>query len=192
MARVMLLGDSIRRSYQALVTEALAREGHLVWGPDENGQFSLYTLASLPRWLAAFEKPDVVHWNNGLHDIGHNPNRAPVQMPIEVYAANLRFIGRQLRSTGARVVWATSTPVHPARPFRHDQWAWRNGEIDAYNDAARKVMAEQRIPVNDLHAVVAADPDGLLSGDQLHLSEAGQVACADAVAAAVRRALATR
>lgn len=192
MARVMLLGDSIRCSYQALVTEALAKDGHQVWGPDENCQFSLYTLASLPRWLAAFEKPDVVHWNNGLHDVGHNPNRAPVQMPIEVYAANLRFIGRQLRSTGARVVWATTTPVHPARPFRHDQWAWRNSEIDAYNEVARKAMAEQQIPVDDLHAVVSADPEGLLSDDQLHLSEAGQHACADAAAAVVARVLAAR
>ena len=52
-------------------------------------------------WLGLFPDPDVVHWNNGLLDIGHNPNRAPMQMPLEVYAGNLRFIGRMLLTTGA-------------------------------------------------------------------------------------------
>ena len=186
MSKVMLLGDSIRMSYQGLVTQTLSADGHQVWGPPENCQFSLYTLASLGGWLTQFPDPDVVHWNNGLHDIGHNPNRAPVQMPIDVYAANLDFIGRQLLDTGAAVVFATNTPVHPDRPFRDDQWSWRNDEIDAYNAAARDVMTELGVPINDLHALIGADPDALLSDDQLHLSEAGQKICAAAVATAVR------
>lgn len=189
MSRVMLLGDSIRMSYQGLVAEALVADGHEVWGPPENCQFSLFTLASLGRWLTAFPNPDIVHWNNGLHDIGHNPNRAPVQMPIEVYASNLGFIGGELAAAGASVLFATSTPVHPGRPFRNDSWSWRNEEIDAYNAAARLVMTDLGIAVNDLHAVVSGDYDGLLSADQLHLSEAGQQACADAVATAIRSRL---
>ena len=71
MSKVMLLGDSIRMSYQGLVAETLSADGHQVWGPPENCQFSLYTLASLGGWLTQFPDPDVVHWNNGLHDIGH-------------------------------------------------------------------------------------------------------------------------
>lgn len=189
MSRVMLLGDSIRMSYQDLVSEALLTDGHQVWGPPENCQFSLYTLASLERWLTEFPDPDVVHWNNGLHDVGHNPNRAPVQMPIEGYAANLGFIGRRLLATSAAVVFATSTPVHSDRPFREDQWSWRNDEIDAYNAVAREVMTDLEVPLNDLHALVCADPDALLSDDQLHLSETGQQACAGAVVAAVRARL---
>ena len=107
-------------------------------------------------------------------------------MPLEVYAGNLGFIGKYLLETGARVVFASSTPVHPDRPFRDDQWSWRNEEIDIYNDAARSVMAELEIPINELHAVVAADVDRLLSADQLHLSDEGKQACADAVCAAIR------
>jgi isoamyl acetate esterase len=185
MSRVMLLGDSIRMSYEGKVTEILAEDGHEVWGPPENCQFSLYTLASLGRWLTAFPDPDIVHWNNGLHDIGHNPNRAPVQMPIEVYAGNLEFIGRHLAALGIPTLFATNTPVHPERPFHTDTWSWRNEEIDAYNTAARVVMTDLGIPINDLHAVVSADCGTLLSEDQLHLSEAGQQACAAAVATAV-------
>ena len=186
MARIMLIGDSIRNSYEPLVRDALGAEGHEVFGAPGNSQFTLYTLASLGTWLSQFENPDIVHWNNGLHDIGHNPQRAPQQMPLEVYAGNLGFIGKYLLETGARVVFASSTPVHPDRPFRDDQWSWRNEEIDVYNDAARSAMAELEIPINELHAVVAADVDRLLSADQLHLSDEGKQACADAVCAAIR------
>ncbi len=191
MARVLLIGDSIRMSYEPFVSQALGADGHEIWGAPGNSQFTLYTLASLGSWLGQFDKPDVVHWNNGLHDVGHNPNRAPRQMPLEVYAGNLRFIGRQLLATGGRVVFASSTPVHPERPFRDDQWSWRNEEIDAYNEAARAVMAELEIPVNELHGVVNADVERLLSEDQLHLSDRGKQACADAVCAAIRRQLAS-
>jgi lysophospholipase L1-like esterase len=186
MSRLMLIGDSIRMSYQSFVAETLTPEGHEVWGPTENCQFSLYTLASLGRWLTDFPDPTVIHWNNGLHDIGHNPFRAPVQMPLDVYAGNLGFIARHLQTTGARIIFALNTPVHADRPFRDDTWSWRNDEIDAYNQAAREVMTEYEIPLNDLHAVVATAPDTLLAEDQLHLSEAGQRACARQVADAIR------
>ncbi|MFC1526061.1 SGNH/GDSL hydrolase family protein [Candidatus Latescibacterota bacterium] len=188
MKKVMLLGDSIRMSYQPLVAQRLEGQAQ-VWGPAENCQFSLYTLSALPRWLGEFQSPDVVHWNNGIHDVGHNPNRAPVQMPLEVYRANVQFILAQLQAARARVIWATSTPVHPQRPRREDQWSWCNQEIDAYNAAALEVMAEHDITVNDLHGLVAADPDRYLSEDQLHLSEAGQERCAEAVAGAVAECL---
>ena len=189
MARIMLIGDSIRMSYEPLVDATLSTEGHEVFGAPGNSQFTLYTLASLGPWLAEFPDPEVVHWNNGLHDIGHNPNRAPVQMPLDVYSGNLRFIARHLLTTGARICFASSTPVHPERPFRDDQWSWRNDEIDAYNDAARLVMSELGIPVNELHKVVGDDVGRYLSDDQLHLSDEGKQTCADAVCAAIREQL---
>jgi len=183
--KVLLLGDSIRMSYQPIVAEILRDVAEVV-GPSDNCQFSLYTLSSLQRWFDELGRPDVVHWNNGIHDAGHNPNRSPVQIPLDVYAKNIEFILRQLLETGARVVWATTTPVHPARPFYDDQWAWRNEEIDRYNAAALEIMGRYGIPVNDLHSIVMSNPDRLLSEDQLHLSEEGQRKCAEAVAAAVR------
>ena len=68
---------------------------------------------------------------------------------------------------------------------------WRNEEIDAYNDAARLVMTELEIPINELHTLVASDVGRLLSSDQLHLSDAGQQTCAEAVCAAIRTHLPT-
>jgi hypothetical protein len=186
--KVLLLGDSIRMSYQNLVAQALEDVAEVV-APEENCQYSLYTLSSLHRWLNRFGTPDIVHWNNGLHDCGHNPRRSPVQIPLEMYVANLGFTLEILQETKAEIIWATTTPVHPQRPFNTEQWSWRNEEIDAYNRAARELFESKGIPANDLHAVVAADYDRYLAGDQLHLSEAGQQACAEAVANAICRYL---
>jgi len=189
--KVLLLGDSIRMSYQPLVAE-MCRGWAEVVGPQENCQFSQYTLSSLSRWLGQLGQPDLVHWNNGLHDSGHNPARQPVQVPLDAYVADLQAILRQLQQTRATVIWATMTPAHPARPFRTDQWSWRNEEIDAYNEAAAKLMRSSGVPINDLHAIVASDPDLYLDADQLHLSAAGRKRCAEAVTDAIRRHLPTQ
>lgn len=184
LPKVFLLGDSIRMSYQQLVAGKLKGAVKVV-GPQDNCQYSLYTLSSLPRWIDQLGKPDMVHWNNGLHDVGHNPNRSPVQIPLEMYRANLAFILEQLRGITSSITWATITPVHPERPLRDDTWSWRNEEIDQYNKAALELMEKNGVPVNDLHAIVTAHIDVYLAEDQLHLSEAGQQACAEAVARAV-------
>ena len=191
MQRVLLLGDSIRISYQPLVSELLAGRAEVV-GPADNCQYSLYTLSSLPRWINELGTPEVVHWNNGIHDAGHNPGRSPAQIPLGMYRANIELILDQLQALTARVIWATSTPVHPDRPFRDDQWSWRNEEIGRYNAAAQEVMERRDVPTNDLHAIVWSDVPRLLSDDQLHLSEQGRQACAGAVAAAVSGVLPER
>jgi isoamyl acetate esterase len=185
LPKVLLLGDSIRMSYQSQVAKALEEVAEVV-GPADNCQYSLFTLSSLGRWLTELGQPVVVHWNNGLHDIGHNPNRAPIQMPLQVYRDNLGHILRHLRTITPHIIWATNTPVHPDRPFRDDQWSWRNEEIDRYNQAALELMEVEKVPVNDLHALVHRDLDGYLAEDQLHLSTAGQAACAAAVAQTVK------
>jgi len=178
---VLLLGDSIRMSYQPHVANLLSGKARVV-GPADNCQYSLFTLSSLDRWVGELGEPDIVHWNNGIHDCGHNPNRSPMQIPIDMYRANLAFILTRLSALTPHVIWATSTPVHPERPFRVTEWAWRNEEIDQYNLAALELMESHHVPVNDLHALVWDQVDEYLSEDQLHLSEAGQQACAGAVA----------
>ena len=179
LPRVLLLGDSIRMSYQPHVA-ALLEERTQVVGPTDNCQYSLFTLSSLDRWLGQLGQPDIVHWNNGIHDCGHNPNRSPMQIPIEMYRTNLEFILRRLKDLTPHVIWATSTPVHPQRPFRDDQWAWRNAEIDEYNAVALQLMRDNGVPIDDLHQLVWDHIDEYLAEDQLHLSEAGQRACAAA------------
>jgi len=168
-------------SYQPHVVRLLDGRAEVV-GPADNCQYSLYTLSSLDRWIGELGTPDIVHWNNGIHDSGHNPARSPVQIPIDMYRANLDFILKRLTALTPKVIWATTTPVHPDRPFRDTEWSWHNEEIDQYNGVARELMESQGVPINDLHALVWAHPSEFLSEDQLHLSEVGQEACTQAVA----------
>ena len=201
LPKVLLLGDSIRMSYQPIVSELLFDMAAVV-GPTDNCRYSLYTLSSLDRWMTDLGSPAVVHWNNGLHDSGHDPKRSPVQMPVAMYCANLAFILDQLIAMTPRVIWASSTPVHPdfkryveagqghkaVRPFLNSEWSWRNEEIAEYNAAARELLEKLGVLINDLHQLVWNDLS-TLGDDHLHLSEHGQRVCAGAVAAAVSAAL---
>lgn len=96
LPKLLLLGDSIRLSYQPLVADLLAGKAEVV-GPRVNGRFALFTLTSLPDWIAELGRPDVIHWNNGIHDAGHHPKRRPVQIPLEDYAGNLRLTIEHIR-----------------------------------------------------------------------------------------------
>ena len=87
LAKVLLLGDSIRQSYEPIVINQLSDRSQVV-APKENCRFSLYTLVSLAQWIEDLGKPKIVHWNNGLHDCGHCPGRRPIQMPLDVYIGN--------------------------------------------------------------------------------------------------------
>lgn len=187
LPRILLLGDSIRLSYQPLVQQMLAGRAE-VFGPAENCQHAEFTLSRLRVWFEQFSRPDIVHWNNGLHDVGRNNQRVPEQFPLDQYLSNLRAILKRLQDIEAEVIWATTTPVHPTEPVPGDQWSWSNEEVDEYNAAARELMEAQGVPINDLHAVVWADVERYLAEDHIHLSEAGQWACAEAVAQAVAQA----
>lgn len=180
LPKVLLLGDSIRMSYQPHVARLLSDRAEVV-GPADNCQYSLYTLSSLDGWITALGKPDIVHWNNGIHDSGHNPARSPIQIPIDVYRTNLESILDRLTALTPNVIWATITPVHPDRPFRETEWAWRNEEIDQYNEVARTLIESRGVLINDLHTLVWNNVSEFLSEDQLHLSDSGQEVCARAV-----------
>ena len=191
LPKVLLLGDSIRMSYQPLVAEILAGKAEVV-GPADNCQFALYTLSSLGRWINELGEPDIVHWNNGIHDCGHNPTRGPAQFSVEDYRTNLESILTRLREFTPKVIWATITPVHPDRPFGESGWGWRNEEIDQYNIAARELMEANELPINDLHKLVWPDVDQFLSDDELHLSDKGKDLCARAVVESVSELLPTQ
>jgi lysophospholipase L1-like esterase len=189
--RLLLLGDSIRMGYQPLVAEALSGRMAVV-GPEENGMSAAYTLASLPRWLDELGRPDLVHWNNGIHDLGYCETREVVHYEIDAYLANLRAILARLRETGAPIVWATTTPVlvsgdllpgtHPPRHKGHyEGWSWVEGDVERYNAAACRLMESEGIPINDLCAVIGADIDRYIVPDLMHLSDEGNKAAAEAV-----------
>lgn len=130
-AKVLLIGDSISAGYEPEVRRLLAGKAVVT----RLGSVGGPTTAGLENWSKAEGKWDVIHFNWGLHDIKINPDGAH-QVPIEQYERNLRNLLTRLKATGAKLIWATTTPVPEGKqgPMRH------RGDEVAYNAVARKIM----------------------------------------------------
>ena len=193
--RVLLLGDSISIGYTPFVRELLADRAHVARAmkPEgdkiENCCGTNHAVEHLDRWLAQEGGEwDVIHFNFGLHDLkrvdpdtGKNSNdpEDPHQADPERYERQLRWIVGRLKETGARLVFATTTPVPPGvSPYR--------GKDDpiTYNRVARRVMEENGIPVNDLFAYVTANPS-MIREKNVHYTEQGSRVLAAVVARAI-------
>ena len=128
MKKVLLLGDSIRRSYQEKVRERLLGTADVTW-VDDNSRFTKYTLFQVawPKLDEQFGHIDLIHWNNGLWDLMHLNREIGVLVPVEEYIAALKRILKELKRTGADVIWSTTTPVKEGNKYRF------NSEVDIYN-----------------------------------------------------------
>lgn len=182
--RVILLGDSIRLSYQEEVQRLLLGHDLTVSGPADNCRFSLYTLMRLADWLPADEEVDTIHWNNGLWDLGNCTRRAPTYFQVDEYLVNLGFIAEELQKKARRVIWRTITPVREPQTIV-GTWTFSNERIEEYNRRSVELMCKLGIGVHDLwHDFHHAGPDWYVA-DGVHLSPLGVTRCAASVSAAI-------
>lgn len=179
MSTIMLLGDSIRMHYQEKVIAKLGPD-YKVWSPGENGRFAKYTLNSLRFWLKECPAPDLIHWNNGLWDTAVLNPEDGCFTPIEEYVRDLTRIVRELRKTGANVIFATTTPAHPLRELDAESKQF-NERIEQYNQRAMELMHTEGIVINDLFSIVKSNISEYVSDDYLHLTDVGSEMCANAV-----------
>jgi lysophospholipase L1-like esterase len=184
---VALIGDSIRIGYAPAVAELLAGEARVL-SQEPNGGDSANVLAHLDAW-AIEDRPAVVHFNCGLHDLKRARAGDAYQVPLAAYEANLRRIVERLRAeTGARLVFASTTPILDDRHARRGgstpiDFNRYEADVRRYNEVALAVMAAAGVPVNDLHRVVTeAGPEAVIREDGTHYTAAGNVLLARAVA----------
>ena len=119
--------------------------------------------------------PDLLLLNCGLHDVKQPAGSGPLQVPLAEYAANLRGMVALLAATRSctRLVFATTTPVCEENHNGPGSGIWRcQRDVDAFNDAARAVMAEVGAPVVELAAftLTQGDPRDILP-DGRHFTE---------------------
>lgn len=127
----------------------------------------------------------------GLHDLKHvkeaggnevsNSPTDPVQATVEVYSRNLEGIVEKLKGTGARLIYATTTPIvaDTKGPLR---------EADApakYNEAALKIMNSRGVVVDDLFGFCLPQLAQLQLPQNVHFSAEGSRALAKQVASAI-------
>ncbi|HYF36999.1 MAG TPA: SGNH/GDSL hydrolase family protein [Prosthecobacter sp.] len=200
--RLLILGDSISIGYTPFVQKMLADEMTVLrpmrGQKPENCSGTTSGVANIDRWLQIDgAKWDVIHFNWGLHDLKHvkpgDPKGAtselesdPPQATVEVYEKNLREIVAKLKATGAKLIFATTTPVPEGkmRVYRTDADAVR------YNQAALRVMKENGIAINDLYAFAKPKLAEIqIQPANVHFTPQGSEALAAEVVKAVRAAV---
>lgn len=178
LPRVLLIGDSISIGYTLPVRELLKGKANVHRIPT-NGGPTTNGLRNLKAWLGP-GKWDVIHFNFGIHDMKFmEPGKQ--QVPPEAYENNLREIVKQLQATGAKLIWATTTPIpegelNPPRTF---------DKVPTYNSIARKVMTEAGVTINDLNAHITPHLAKLQNPRDVHYNKEGSAFLAQAVAAQI-------
>lgn len=195
LPRALLIGDSISVGYTAPAREALRGKVNLHRIPG-NGGDTIRGLDNLSKWLAPGKGSwDLIHFNWGLWDLCYRNPEAQTQgnrdkvngtltlTPVE-YAANLENLAQQLQQTGAKLIFATTTPVPEGEIGRV------LGDDVIYNRTAREVMKRLGIPVNDLHAIMAGKmPEFARAPADVHFTPEGSDLLGRAVAKAIEHAL---
>jgi cephalosporin-C deacetylase len=154
LPRVLLIGDSISMGY-TLPVRARLKDRANVHRPPENCGDTARGLARLDAWLGK-GRWDVIHFNFGLHDLKYldakgtyvDPENGKQPAPPDVYEKRLREFTMRLKRSGAKLIFASTTPVPPGCVGR------KPGDEMNYNRVAFKVMNELDVPVNDLCAYV--------------------------------------
>jgi hypothetical protein len=138
LPRILIIGDSISRAYTVPVRNALAGKANVHrapanCGPTANG------LKCLDIWLGD-GKWDLIHFNFGIHDR---------KTAITDYEKRLEEIVVRLKATGAKLVWATTTPVH-----EDSAKGYIPASIDERNATAAEIMKKHGVAIDDLHAFI--------------------------------------
>lgn len=179
MKKIILLGDSIRLSYQNRVRELLEPD-FAVWGPEDNCRFASYTLRMLYDYREQLKGADLIHFNCGLWDMCDLFGDGPFT-PIEVYAEQMVRIAKILKTYAPVVVFAATTPPSPK------MWGHDMDRVRAYNAAALAALEPLGILFDDLFTPVAEDIDRMISEDLLHASPFGVEVLANRVADCVKK-----
>lgn len=162
LPRVLIAGDgfyqqSLKNIAAELATQAQVSGKH----PGSTGA----ALANPGEWLGA-EKWDVIYFNFGHADLVHrDPQSKSVRVMSrhaggvrttspEQYEKNLLEIIKHLKATGAKLVWASTTPLPNS-----DQLFQPQSEVE-YNQIAARVMEREKVPQFDAYAIAKVELEG--------------------------------
>jgi len=189
LPRVLIMGDSISLGYTWEVRKLLAGKAN-VQHPDVNCWSTQFGLEHVKQWLG--EKHwDVIYFNFGLHDVKYlndkaeyvTPDKGLQVTPIKQYQANLRKIVGILQSTGAKLIFATTTPVPRGAGGRVP------GDEIRYNAEASEVMKEMGVEIDDLWSVVNPSLTTLQLPQNVHFNSEGSRVLGVEVASRIARDL---
>ncbi|MCK9479062.1 MAG: SGNH/GDSL hydrolase family protein [Firmicutes bacterium] len=202
LPHILLLGDSISIGYHFYTVDALEGKAY-VHRPYSASDSTVATncvdtgksLELIANWLGS-KQWDVIHFNWGLHDLKRvtpemgtesNDPSVPPFTPIETYKENLQELVNIMKATGAKLIFATTTPFPSGvLPCRLPE------DAIIYNDAAIEVMQANGVEINDLYALALPELNTIQQPANVHFKPVGSKLLGDAVADVIEGALADR
>jgi lysophospholipase L1-like esterase len=167
LPRVLLIGDSVSRAYTLGVRHALAGKANVHRAPENCGP-TANGLKKLDVWLGSGHW-DVIYFNFGIHD------RAT---PLADYEQRLGEIIVRLQKTGAKIIWASTTPVP-----RDDSKKQTPESIIERNVVAARVAQAHGLPVDDLFAFITPHVAETQKPGDVHFTDRGYELLSQHVAA---------
>jgi len=170
LPQILLIGDSTMQHTYAATVEAFDGVASVYFIP-VNGGNTKGSVQRIRRWVGG-RRWDLIYFNSGIHDLTRHNEKGergpdyPNSVPLVEYAENLQIIADYLKTTGAKLVWRSTTPLGPRAAGRLQT------DEAAYNDRATAVMKANGIPIHD---VTNSKREELskLSSDGVHFTAAG-------------------
>ncbi len=183
LPRVLLIGDSISIGYTLPVRERLKDKANVHRIP-QNGGATEVGLEKIDAWLGD-GKWDVIHFNFGLHDAKY-ASETTQRATREQYIQNLRKLIQRMQATGAKLIFATTTPVpnngilSPTRKF---------DSVEQRNQLAVALMKENGVAIDDLYQAILPQQEKVGRPNDVHYSPEGYTILAAAVASRIEAEL---
>jgi len=173
LPRVLLIGDSVSRGYTMTARAEMQGKANVHRAPENCGP-TANGLRKLDIWLGN-GKWDVIHFNFGIHD------RAT---PLADYEKRLEQIILRLKATGAKVIWASTTPIplDAAKKQTPESIVERNA-------IAEKLVKKHGLAVDDLFTFITPNLATLQNPNDVHFKAEGYTALGKQVAKSIEENL---
>ena len=193
---VLLVGDSITGGYMTAVKRMLKEQAQIRVADYRypnilQCESSERGVQQMDNWLG--NTPwDVIHFNFGLHDIKYVDNmgektavtKGKQNIHVDQYEKNLEVFVARLKKTGAKLIFATTTPVPEGASGRV------SGDAAKYNATAVRVMEKHSIQINDLYALAMERQEKIQRPRNVHFKKPeGYEVLARQVASYIEQAL---
>lgn len=177
LPRVLLIGDSVSRGYTLAARAALEGKANVHRAPENCGP-TANGIKKMEVWLGE-GRWDVIHFNFGIHDR---------KTSAKDYEDRLELIVKKLKATGAKLIWASTTPIPPDTKDGPEASA----AIVEKNRIAAEIMKKNMVHVNDLFAFITPELSKVQNPMDVHFKGGGYDMLGRQVAFEVEKVLKTK
>lgn len=183
---ILIIGDSISLGYTPFVQQEVPNVSHngacsyfldKTTGPTNAGS-SKRAAACINIWLSQGNY-QIVHFNTGMHDTRDCGNGPLVS--LSDYLMNLQTILDAIRASGAKPIFATTTPVE------YGVYCHSNSVIAEYNQAAIVMMQSQGVQIDDLYSYMLPVQSQYHLLHNIHFTKEGYEFLSDRVSYSISR-----